>query len=296
MTRFTVKCTSDFNAFNRFLNDDPILPLVLDQRAALGFNALRVWSCYEIPLIGRLNPSEWPNYFDQWPAFFELLAQYGLYAEVTAFTGIYPFWDKHQPQPMIDFWERLDTALDGVTNLLDLEAVNEGDNPPNQGVPLDRLRRPTNKLASHGSAVQDAPPMEPVWDVAGYRAPMNEWPRKVSHNPMADIADRWGIPAWTNEWPRTDNDPTIYHWEDGGAASALLCAGGCFHSPHGKDSTLFDGYERDCAEAFIRGSNSVPLEFQAGAYSRPEPNPPGILRIYRRTLGDGRYHEVRIRE
>lgn len=294
LERWTVKQTSDFNIFNRYISGEDIAP-ILEQRASIGFNALRVWCAYEIPLIGRLNPFEHPDYFDRWPRFMETIAGYGLYAEVTAFTGPYPFFPSQAS--MIQFWEALDTSLNGVTNLLDLEAVNEGDNAPNLGVPLDLLRRPMNKLASHGSAVQDAPPMQPHWSVAGYRATHHEWWRKTSHNAM-EWADEWNIPVWTNEFPRTDNHPTPDHWFDAAAAGVLLCAGaGCFHSPSGKNSTLFQpGHELECAETFIAGANSVPLEFQAGAYSRIDPNPPGILRIYRRTLSDGRFHEVRIRD
>lgn len=296
MSRWTVKQTSDFNLFNRFLHDDPIVPLVLEQRASLGFNALRVWTCYEIPLIGRLYPPEHPEYFQQLPEFMALIAQYGLYAEVTAFTGLKPFWNKDDPGPMIQFWNDLVSALNGVTNLLDLEATNEWDNGPNMGIPLDQLQQPAWGLSSHGSGAQDSPPYSPHWSVAGYRAPPLEWQRKVGHNAM-EWADTWNIPVWTNEYQRTDNDPVVHHWYDGAAGGVLLCAGaGCFHSPHGKDSTLFDGHELQCAEAFIAGADSVPLEFQAGVYSRIDPNPPGILRIYRRTLPDGRYHEVRIRE
>jgi hypothetical protein len=109
-------------------------------------------------------------------------------------------------------------------------------------------------------------------------------------------ADTWGIPVWTNECPRTDNDPDVQHWEDSAAAGVLLCAGaGCFHSPEGKDSTLFGGQTLACAQAFIRGARSVPLEFQAGRYVRVESNPPGVIRVYQRQLADGRIHEVQVR-
>lgn len=295
LQRFTVKCCSDFNLYNRFLSGEDITP-VLAQRASLGFNACRVWCAYDIPRIGRLNPSEHPDYFAQWPAFLQTIALYGLYAEVTVFTGPYPFFPTKES--MIQFWDQLLGAIDvaELTNVLDIEAVNEWDNTPNLGVPLERLRRPTIQLSSHGSSTQDAPPPEPVWSVWGYRSPFTEWQRKTGHNAM-EWANELRIPCWTNEFPRTDNDPDITHWYDAAAAGVLLCAGaGCFHSPEGKESTLFTGSTLACAVAFIAGADSVPLEFQAGAYARlPLPYPPGVLRIYRRTLSDGRFHEVRIR-
>ena len=296
LERFTVIQTSNFNGLNRYRREgwhamDP----VLTQRQELGFNSLRDWTVYDIGGIGITGPPD-AELYRIIPEYLAFCADYGLYVEVTAFTGISPYWDRNNPQAMIDHWNRLDDALDGCTNLLDLEAVNEGDNAPNAGVPLDRLRRPIGKIASHGSAIQDAPPMQPHWDVAGYRSPSSEWQRKVGHNAM-EWADAWGIPVWTNEYPRTDNDPNPQHWYDGAASSVLLCAGaGCFHSPEGKNATLFSGQTLVCAEAFIAGARSVPLEFQDGAYSRPEPNPPSVIRRYRRTLPDGRFYEVQVHE
>lgn len=291
LERFAVICTSDFNLYNRWFSGEDITA-VLEQRRDLGFNSVRVWTAYRIDLIGDCDPHR-PGFYARLPEFMSDIAQYGLYAEITAFTGPYVYFPDDASK--VRHWEALDDALTGCTNLLDLEVVNEWDNPPNLGVPFDQLRQPVGKIASHGSSVQDSPPKEPHWGVAGYRSPGSEWQRKVGHNAM-EWADTWNIPVWTNEYPRTDNDPNLDHWYDGAASSVLLCAGaGTFHSPSGKDSTLFEGQELDCARSFVAGALSVPLEFQDGVYSRVEPNPPGILRIYRRTLPDGRFHEVRVR-
>jgi len=291
MQRFTVIQTSDFNLYNRWFSGEDVSP-VLEQRQSLGFNSVRVWTAYDIDKIGTCDPHR-SGFYQRWPEFMADLEAAELYAEVTAFTGPYPYFSNQQA--MIAHWNALDDAMTGCPNLLDLEAINEYDNGPNAGVPLDHLRRPSGKLASHGSGAQDSPPAQPHWDVAGYRSPSSEWQRKTSHNAM-EWAETWGIPVWTNEFPRTDNDPTEIHWEDAGAAGALLCAGpGCFHSPEGKTSTLFQGQTLACAKAFIRGARSVPLEFQAGQYVRIENNPPGVIRVYRRQLADGRFHEVQVR-
>lgn len=291
MNRFTVICTSDFNLYNRWFSGEDIAP-VLEQRQSVGFNAVRVWTAYAIDKIGVCDPHR-PGFYDRWPEFMSDLAAHSLYAEVTAFTGPYPFFPTQDA--MLAHWNALVAALSPCTNLLDLEAVNEGDNGPNLGVPLDRLARPFGMLASHGSAVQDNPPMQPHWDVAGYRPPGSEWQRKVGHNAM-EWADSWGIPVWSNETTRMpDNDSDVRHAEDAAASAALLCAGSCFHSPAGKDSTLFQGQELACAQAWVKGAQSVPLEFQAGRYIRVEDNPPGVLRVYRRQLNDGRFHEVQVR-
>ncbi len=255
LERFSIRCCSDFNLYNRWFSGEDITP-VLEQRQALGFNSCRVWTAFDIPLIGTCDPHR-PDFYAKWPEFMDLLDGYELYAEVTAFTGPYPYFPTQQS--MIDHWNALEAAVAPCVNLLDLEAINEYDNAPNAGVPLDRLGQPAC-LSSHGSAVQDAPPKEPHWSVAGYRSPSSEWQRKVGHNAM-EWAANWAIPVWTNEFPRTDNDPNL-----------------------------------DCAQAFISGALSVPLEFQAGAYTQNNPPyPPGVIRIYQRTLSDGRFYQVPVR-
>lgn len=292
LQRFTIIQTSDFNLYNRWLSSENIEP-VCEQRASLGFNSPRIWTAYQIGLIGRLIPREHPGFYDRIPAFMEVLAGYGFYPEWTAFTGPYGamFDTSHE---MVHHWESLQDALLGLTNLLDLELVNEYDNPPNHGLPYDRLHRPVGLRSSHGSAVQDAAPKEPVWDVAGHRPGGNEWQRKVGHNAMADVADVYHIPSWCNETIRMpDNDSNPIHAFDAAAGAALLCAGSCFHSPEGKNSTLWTGRSLQCAQAWANGARSVPLEFQAGAYFHP--NDGEYLRRYGRRLPDGREYIVSIR-
>lgn len=296
LQRFTVIQTSDFNLYNRWLSGENIDPL-LQQRQDVGFNSPRIWTAYNIPLIGRLIPREHADFYRRVPEFMDYVAGYGHYPEWTAFTGPYGGIFDSQAE-MIAHWEALDDALTGCTNLLDLEAINEGDNAPNAGVPLDRLRRPSNKIASHGSAVQDAPPMLPAWDVAGHRPGGNEWWRKVGHNPMADVSDVYNLPSWCNETTRMpDNDSNPNHAYDAAASGVLLCAGaGCYHSPEGKNSTLWTGRSLQCAHAWADGAKSVPLEFQPGRYvHRSDLENDQILRAYSKVLPDGREFVVRIR-
>jgi hypothetical protein len=165
-------------------------------------------------------------------------------------------------------------------------------------VPLDRLRRPTNKIASHGSAVQDAPPMLPVWDVAQHRPGSSQEHRKVGHNSMSDVADVYNVPAFCNETKRRpDNDSDINHAYDAAAGAALLCAGSFFHSPGGKTATLWNGLELELAQAWADGARSVPLEYQTGQYiHRTDLEGGEILRAYARRLPDGREFVVKIRE
>jgi len=109
-----------------------------------------------------------------------------------------------------------------------------------------------------------------------------------------EIADHYGIPVSANENTRfPDRDDSPAHAYDAAAGAALLCAGACFHSVGGKRSALWTGRELECAQAWVAGARSVPLAFQRGSYQRHEPGE--FLRVYSRTLPDGRAWTVRIR-
>src|SRR5262245_50411095 len=86
--RFTAIECSDFNLYNRFLRGEDIRP-ILQQRANIGFNLLRVWTAYVIAGIGRLVPRERGDFCAGIPEFLDLCSQFGLYVEFTAFTGPY---------------------------------------------------------------------------------------------------------------------------------------------------------------------------------------------------------------
>src|SRR5262249_8544064 len=127
----------------------------------------------------------------------------------------------------------------------------------------------------------------------------SEWWRKA-HNAMelsqgAGDLQGSGVPAMVTEQTRcADGTPEggePRHWEDAGGVGALLVAGTCFHSVNGKWSRLWDDLEAANAAGMIARAHGVPLEFQAGAYHRAEPNPPGVLRRYQRILPDGRFWE-----
>ncbi len=283
LQRFTVIQCSDFNALNRYVSGEDITP-ILEQRHDVGFNALRVWTAYDIDRIGRLIPREHPDIYARIPDFMQALADFELYAEITAFTGPYGSFFSTEQQ-MLDHWARLDAALEGCTNLLDLEVINEGDNSPNAGVPMDRMFRPIGKLSSHGSNSQDSTPIQPFWDVATWRSAAFEWQRKIGHG-ADEISDN--TPVITNETVRCpDNDSDPQHFYDGAAGAALLCAGACFHSVHGKTSQLWDGQELVCAQAWVKGARSVPLDCQPGAYRhRDDLEGSGILRAYQRGTED----------
>lgn len=282
--RFTVIGASDFNLLSRYVNGEDIRP-VLEQRRDAGFNLLRVFTVYDIcptgngcQAIGRLAPS--PVLYQSIPPFMALLARYGLYAELVAFTGPYQLLPTDDAK--IAHWESLIASVPGVSNVV-LEMVNEYDHPANAGLPLARLRRPPPGIvASHGSATQDQTPLLPVWDYATYRPGAGpEWMRKVAHNGMEDVADKYGVPTVANETTRfPDNDSNPDHAFDAAAGAALLSAGATFHSVSGKASVLWGGVELAAARAWAAGARSVPLACQGQPYSRPDD--PAFLRVYRR--------------
>ena len=268
--RWTWIGASDFNLLARYVYGEDIRP-ILQQRADAGFNALRVFTVYDICAdgngcqpIGRLAPS--PVLYASIPPFMALLARYGLYAELVAFTGPYDLLPTDDAK--VAHWESLIAAAPGIDNLA-LELVNEYDHPANAGLPLARLRRPpAGIVASHGSATQDQMPLLPLWDYATYRPGSGpEWMRKVAHNGMEDVADKFGLPTVANETTRfPDNDSNPDHAFDAAAGAALLSAGATFHSVHGKDSTLWSGVELDAARAWAAGARA---DTAAGPRSNP---------------------------
>lgn len=300
--RFTVIGCSDFNLFTSYLMlGEGYTRQIMQERAAIGFNWLRVWLAYHdtntgqgIPGIGKLIPAEFPGMYDQLAPFCKLASEYGLYVEFTAFAG----------GPIDGHWERIGAALQGVTNV-SVELCNENDAHavrinPNAYPPLAGV------LCSHGSNGSQAIPPRPAWGYESmHHVNVFQWPRKVGHNTMELTFGAEGIPASrvpaiSGENTRPDQDGNIQHFYDAAAAAALLCAGSVFHSQSGKASVPFDARDRQFAEAWVAGIRSVPLEFQDGRYRHaaelegPRPDLSGE-RVYQRILGDGRAHTVPVR-
>ena len=174
--RFTVIGASDFNLLSRYVNGEDLRP-ILQQRKDAGFNLLRVFTVFDIcstgvdargrpcQPIGRRAPT--PALYASIQPFMALLARYGFYAELVAFTGPYGLLPTDNDK--VAHWEALMAAVPGISNVL-LEMVNEYNHPANKGLPMARLRRPpAGIVASHGSATQEQMPLLPGWDYAPYR-------------------------------------------------------------------------------------------------------------------------------
>jgi len=288
-----IQC-SDFNLLGRYVAGEDIAP-ILAQRGDVGFNALRVWTAYDVPGIGRLVPSG--AMYGAVPGFLSVCAAFGLYVELTAFTGPYSGLFDGQ-DAMVAHWEALQNACSlAVACDPSLELVNEWNNTPNKGLPFDRLRQVMMLIGCHGSSIADGSGLQPNWDYGTYHSNgLSEWQRKVGHNAM-ELADKYGIPWTSNENTRfPDRDDSHEHAYDAAAGAALLCAGACFHSVRGKSSELWDGLELECARSWATGAWSVPLDFQRGVYHhRTNLEGPGIIRAYDRRLADGREFVIMIR-
>ncbi len=308
--RWTGIESSEFSLPKRYMAGEDIRP-VLDERAALDFNMLRLWLLNQ-SVVGNIHPegihpAQYPDFYAKVRALADLLATYNMVGEFTAFTQpwlLMPDFDAQHAH-----WQSLQDAVRGQTNVT-LELVNEYDHPDNRGLASDLFSmRPSGIIASSGSATADAAPPSPAWDYVCYHSNgLNEWFRKVGHNTM-EYADIHKAPGSANENTRyTDDDSNPRHAYDAAAGASLLCAAACFHSNGGKFSRLFSAGEKSAAQAWVAGAKSVPLEFQAGNYhhrkdlepvsaENPGGDPhadPSIIRAYDRQLPDGRAHVVLI--
>lgn len=304
--RHTVIRHSDFNLFARFLAGEDVEPL-LEQRAAVGFNSLRVWTAYNVcptgngcQPIGRLVPSEHPTFGAQIRRFSQLAARHGLYISWTAFTGPYESLFPND-DAKVAHWGTLIAAVCAETNG-SLELVNEFDQAANSNIPISRLGRPpAGCRASHGSNGSDAVPVRPPWDEEYYHtngAP--EWHRRAGHNCLefsvgAENLPASHVPCIADENTRSDDqDGNMAHFYDAAAGAALLAGGATLHDIAGKNSVLWVGRQLEIAQAWVAGAKSVPLSCQDQPYRhRDDLEGSTYLRVYQR--GDADACIVRIR-
>lgn len=300
---FTVIESSDFSLFKRYLDGEDV-SVIRKQRKDLGFNGERVWLLNTSVVAFRNGIQQDGIHPNQYPDFYERLRQF--VSEGPAFVDLTVFTQTQTLMPArADQQAHLDAtirAVDGLGNVI-ISLVNEGDQHDNATAPnLSPTLAPSyGTHLTRGSNGADSPPPnhDAPWDAEEYHSnDLSEWQRKVGHNAM-EWADQSGKPCWSSENTRPDNDGSNAHFEDGAEGAALLCAGSCYHSQAGKASILFAGRDLDAAQAWVRGAQKVPLEFQRGAYAhRPDLEGPNAIRVYTRTLPNemgGRVYVVSIR-
>jgi len=277
MTPWTAIESSEFAAYARYLNGEDLDP-VLNQRAGLGFNLIRVWLLNTS--VYRIVPSDWPDFYGPLASFCQLCANHGLYVEFTCFTQTETLMpDKAAQQAHLDAIGR---ALDGLQGRVLLSKVNEADQHDNRTA--DGLVMPSGHLCSSGSNGADATPPEPILNYTEYHTNgLSEWWRKVGHNSMefANVFQNRCLGGENTRMPDQDGNPV--HAYDAAAGATLLCLGGCFHSVHGKTSELWDGLELECAKAWADGALSVPLTCQPFPYvHRSDLETDQYIRVYQR--------------
>jgi hypothetical protein len=283
--RWTGIGATDFDLLEQFLNGgEAAIAPVLAQRAhpwgddRAGFTLLRVWTAFNVcpdgncppsnQRIGRVVPRERGDLYDQLRRLARVASNYGLYLELTAFTGNFAEAFSGDAE-RVAHWEGLiGVCTDSPNVILDLQ--NEWDHPAMRGFNAAPFREPPAPcLASRGSGQADSSPYLPVWSqLATYHPGFgDEWPRKAVHNGMEDVGDKFGIAVLVDEMTRfPDGDSNPQHAYDVGRGCALLVAGCVFHSVHGKGSAPWDGAELPLAQRWVEGARSLPLDCQAGGY------------------------------
>jgi hypothetical protein len=299
----TIIQATDFKAFLKFvLGQTAELKTVFSQRRDLGFNDLRVLSMCRN--MFDLNPANVADYFARLGDFFDFAAQHELRVTLVVHADSRLVMPDQGQQ--VAHWNRCGDVARPHTNVR-LSLVNEVEQTPNVIDPnaFQKIPGVLCSRGSHGGGDLVGP--RPWWDwEEAHHNGQSEAQRKIGHNTMensvgAENHEASKVPCESSEssrfpdqWGVPPDQMKAYAFAIGQSA-ALLCAGACFHSPSGKESRLFSGLELECATEWAKGARSVPLEFQKGQYRHlPELEGPGITRVYRRVLGDGRSFETRI--
>lgn len=177
----------------------------------------------------------------------------------------------------VSHWSNLIEALKDRPEVL-IEYCNERHQP--DVIPT----KDPYHLCSRGSGLSSDDPIEPIWDYGSVHwNSAFEWQRKTGHNSW-ELAIRYGKPMHSGENTRfPDNDSSLAHAYDSAAGCKLFNAGYCYHSVSGKNSTLWNGIELECAIQTWRGANSVPIKYRNGLYRNLAPG--DYLRRYSRTVG-----------
>lgn len=289
--RFFLNGATGFNGTGRFVYEGPdALRPFLAQRQALGFNAIRLWSAYNIPLIGRVIPREIPDLYERVvPGLSALCAEYGQYPYWTGLTGPYSVTLGGQNE-IVEHDRRMQDALSRVPYAL-YDRRNEFSKDVNQVGPLPAL---TLWTASQGSGQQDEDPPTPYGRFAARHPGSSEWQRKVgkqawdSQNNLSS-----NIPWVDDETVRCEpgGETNHRHAHDAGACGALFIAGAFFHSAQAKLAVPFTGPngELDTAAGWCEGVASIVAQgldiAQDGQYTNHGDKLPDIIRIYEKRLG-----------
>lgn len=283
---------SAFNALGREMAEGASsVHSIYAQRSDLGLDIQRVWTGYNIPLIGRLVPREHPDFYKRVAAHTDLAATHRQYLEWTGFTGPYNgIFDS--PMEMIEHDYRMVEALAPFAGRVIYDRRNEYNNAPNIGVPDDQfVAPPADMLWSAGSGIIDSVPREPFGPIITVHPANHGWQRKVGHNAAYDFGEA-GV-KYVDETVRIEaaGEHDMQEIFDAYQGAAFFIAAANIHSPSGKTFDYYQGVELDAVQHAVAGARSVPLKYRLGTYWHGEAEKklegPGIIRAYTKTLPDG---------
>jgi len=287
--RFFLNGKTGFNVAARFVYEgrDALIPM-LEQSRALGFNAIRLWSAYNIPYIGRLLPREVPGFYSEIvPAVSHLCAEYGQYPYWTGLTGPYSVALGGMPE-IAAHDQAMQNAFAAVPFVL-YDRRNEYSKDVNQvdGAQLGPL---FYDMASQGSGQQDEAPPTPLGRFYAYHPASGEWNRKTGKQSWDwSVFANVFIPGVDDETTRCEasGETNRRHAKEAGGTGALFVAGAFYHSALAKLGVLLTGTELDTAQGWNEGVQAIVSQgldiAQDGQYDRPVD--PAFLRIYVKTLG-----------
>ncbi len=288
--RFFLNGATGFNATSIFAYEgsDALRPL-LEQRRRLGFNAIRLWTAYDVPLIGRLVPREMPDFFERViPGVAHLCAEYGQYPYITGLTGAFSTTLGGMPQ-IADHDRRLQAALATVPFAL-YDRRNEASKSFNQ-IDMAQMAPLVYEMASQGSNQQDEDPPQPYGRFFARHPGSSEWQRKVGKQNFDFANDHHvDIEGVDDETVRVEpaGEHNRLHCHDAGACGAFFIAGAFFHSAQAKLGIPWDGVELDCAQGWCEGVKSIIAQgldvVQDGIYGNLGEQQPPLLRVYVKVL------------
>ena len=254
--RWTGIEASSFQAYQKFLTGQD-LTACFSQLRDLGFNTIRVFGMCRN--LFSLDPTAFPDFYTKLPAFVRFAARYGLRTDFVVFPDCALVMPDPDQQHL--HWGLVGHALFPVASSVLVSLQNEVDQPPNK-IDYTKFNTLPGLLCSRGSwgaAGKDVVPHMDWTELHTNNA--YQWPRKVGHNTW-----ELGGVGMATENTRPDRDGTLHHFYDAAAGAALLCAGSCFHSIPGRTSDVLTGYDLECADAWVMGSELVPLNCQDGPY------------------------------
>lgn len=287
--RFFLKGKTGFNVPARFAYEgrDALVPMLVQSRE-LGYNGIRLWSAYDVPLIGRLIPRDIPRFYEEIViGTSHLCAEHGQYPYWTGLTGA--FSQTLGGMPEIAAHDRqMQEALQQVPFAL-YDRRNEYSKSFNQ-IDMAQMGPLFYDQASQGSGQQDEDPPTPYGRFAARHPGGSEWQRKVGKQAW-DSQNNLGIndPWVDDETVRCEpgGETSTQHAFDAGRCGALFIAGAFYHSRLAKLGVVLEGTELETGRAFSQGADWVIARgldvAQDGEYSRPED--PAFLRVYVKTLG-----------